>query len=515
MIYTEHRPEECRGHGDSRLAQLVRDTRRILQSTQREFANYTLHVGPDSLGDLAGLLVDFAEDLHNGTGIWDAYERYNVEFFGSPLPLTTEEGGAARKRLHPDRFRHFLWILYPLLIDRLTMSPGHQDLRRMAEASSLFLSGAFSALPKTSSVKTFLQTPNVRAADVKRKLAWLGCHSFMFRTMFARYMEDKTRGSDEIGHIDDFVCEHCTRWSGLGVIDILARILDISEHDRNDLRNWCERHTAFYRIVSKGAHALQALNLINDQPYGIRIDVEENPFRVGQVVCGSLVPWRRDWYWSGVQKAWGDASEMAVNGLKESMKRRPRIACRYWKDYEAQVRKQASNMYARALAYYGKDLIVYPDGLSMAADLEKELRSYWESMPEEEQRRMKEKHRLKEGRPRVNLPRELLDHADGVGVFLSPDEGREIMTHFTALIAGMERKGEALTDDQVHAIQSFFEQSEISPRFVKRVLDEYGAESVKTTFLLKGDLPSYWIDYLLRCRKGHFYRKRYPPLALI
>ena len=34
-------------------------------------------------------------------------------------------------------------------------------------------------------------------------------------------------------------------------------------------------------------------------------------------------------------------------------------------------------------------------------------------------------------------------------------------------------------------------------------------------FLLKGDLPSYWLDYLLRSRKGHFYRKRYPTLAVV
>ena len=61
----------------------------------------------------------------------------------------------------------------------------------------------------------------------------------------------------------------------------------------------------------------------------------------------------------------------------------------------------------------------------------------------------------------------------------------------------------------------FFDSDAISPRFVKRVLQEYGDESVKAAFLLKGDLPSYWLDYLLRSHKGHFYRKRYPSLSVI
>ena len=34
----------------------------------------------------------------------------------------------------------------------------------------------------------------------------------------------------------------------------------------------------------------------------------------------------------------------------------------------------------------------------------------------------------------------------------------------------------------------------ISPRFVRRVLNEYGDESVKAAFLLRGDVPGCWLD---------------------
>jgi hypothetical protein len=75
--------------------------------------------------------------------------------------------------------------------------------------------------------------------------------------------------------------------------------------------------------------------------------------------------------------------------------------------------------------------------------------------------------------------------------------------------------GEGLTEDEEEVIRGFFDSDAVSPRFVKRVLAEYGDESVKTAFLLKGDLPGYWLDYLLRSRKGHFYRKRYPTLSVV
>ncbi len=167
------------------------------------------------------------------------------------------------------------------------------------------------------------------------------------------------------------------------------------------------------------------------------------------------------------------------------------------------------------MTYYGKDLIVYPDGLSMAADWQKELRWHWDSKPQHEVKKVIEKHGLERGRPNMSIPRDLLEHQNGLGVFINPDEGKEIMEHFRSLIAGLNRQGEALTEDQECAIRGFFHATAISPKFVKRVLEEYGDESVRTAYVLRGDLPGYWLDYLLRSHKGHFYRKRYPSLSAV
>jgi hypothetical protein len=175
MTYATHRPQGYQGQGDPHLSKIAKKLRQALTETQDGFAHDTLRLESESLGALAGILVDFAEDLHNGTGIWAAYERYNVEFFGAALPLTSDKsGGDLGTDFHPDRFRHLLWVLYPAFLDGLVLAPTHQDLRRVAEVSSNFLTDALSAIPTDSGVKAFLGTPNEYGWDVKRKLVWLG-----------------------------------------------------------------------------------------------------------------------------------------------------------------------------------------------------------------------------------------------------------------------------------------------------------------------------------------------------
>ncbi|MCY2986792.1 MAG: sigma 54-interacting transcriptional regulator, partial [Planctomycetota bacterium] len=56
-------------------------------------------------------------------------------------------------------------------------------------------------IPEDSGVAAFLGTPGVHGWDVKRKLIWLGTHSYMFRLPFARYMAAQSSGRTDIGHM--------------------------------------------------------------------------------------------------------------------------------------------------------------------------------------------------------------------------------------------------------------------------------------------------------------------------
>ena len=198
--------------------------------------------------------------------------------------------------------------------------------------------------------------------------------------------------------------------------------------------------------------------------------------------------------------------------LKRTMKRQiPAIVCRYSKDYEAQVTQRSSDLHEWMLGYHGKDsgpvsgrLV---DGGGLAEGIRCALGFETATPAAGGHREARDEERVAR---KCRFPEDLLGHKDGLGVFLNPDEGKEIMTHFASFVVGLKKKGDGLTVDEERALRGFFDSPAVSPRFVRRLLDEYGDESVRVVFLLKGDLPEYWLDYLLRSRKGHFYRKRYP-----
>jgi hypothetical protein len=510
----QHRPTGFRGTGDAELLALSRDLGKLLWETQRTLRYETLHLKKTVTTKLAEILVEFAEDMHNGIGLWDTYESYNRDFFGVALPFAQPQETLEGVSLA--RVRHLLWVLMPELKAGLVVSPFHADLEQLAQAAHRFLANAVQSLLRGSGVQAFLETSNDDGAEVKRKLIWVGTRSYMFRLMLVNYLAEHNRGRWDIGHVDDFVCQECTRWSGLGAIDILARVLRVCDNERRQLRRRYERHASFYRILRASDGCLEALNIISQQPYRIRIDMPDHPFRTGQLVFGSLVPWRSDWYWSGEQEMWDSTAPIDEDGLRDTMKRQSsHVLCRFWEEYRLQVQRRAAELHRAALAFHGTDLVVYRDGLAMAADWQKELRASWESFPPEQVQDAVRRHGLKHGRPDMRIPPGLRNHDRGIGVYLNPEEGKEIMTEFDAVVGGLKRRGRDLTSDEEDAIQAFIEADAVSPAFVRRVLAEYGPESVRTAFRLPEPVPEYWLDYLLRSRKGHFYRKRYPTLSVV
>ncbi|MCK5614523.1 hypothetical protein KAR91_72330, partial [Candidatus Pacearchaeota archaeon] len=52
----------------------------------------------------------------------------------------------------------------------------------------------------------------------------------------------------------------------------------------------------------------------------------------------------------------------------------------------------------------------------------------------------------------------------------------------------------------------------ISPSFVKKLIKQYGDESISKAFLIP-DNNKYYLDYLFRRYKGDFYRNRYPNIS--
>lgn len=513
MSYGAYHPEGFSGECDAALPQCVKDLASVLDRAQRQFAYDTLRLNRNDLKEVAGVLVDFAVDIHNDIDMWNAYERYNVEFFGVPLSLTTK---TKPQGIHEDRIRHLLWKLYPEMISGLILSPQHQDLQHVATAAKHFLNARIPVLPQDAGVKAFLATPNEHGWDVKQKLVWTGTRSYLFRMCFKNYIAERNNGVADIPNTDAFICQECTGWSGLGVIDLLAETLDITQSERRELRSWYEPHLAPYRVLSINGDVIKALNLANKEPYTIRVGVNRHSFKVGEVVLGSLTPWRSTWYWSGQQHLLGTVDEGMVDDIVNTMRRKSsHILCRYWKEYERRIREAAARHHQSTMAYHKTDLAVYADAVDMAADWQKEMRRMWDAAPQDLVQDVIMRYGLKKGRPNISLPDDLVDSSNGIAVFANPEEGKEITPDYNDIVSGLKRCGESLTEAQATAIRGFVTADAISPAFVKRVTAEHGAESIKAAFMLGKCDEGFWLDYLLRSHKGHFYRKRYPPISTV
>ena len=514
-----NRPPTSAGRLDQRLAGLALALRGVVTETQKMFIYPACQLDNDALDELAVALVEFAEDIHAGIGLWQALENYQSEFFGTPLPLFLEVGEPLSGRFDPRRVRHFLYILWRQLKPDHLLAPDHRDLTKLAERVSEFLTVAFRGQPKDSGVARFLRTPNRRGWDVKRKLVWAGQHSYLFRQQCARYLDEQGTGTTDIDAIDDFICQRCTDWCGLGVIDLLASALELPEPDRATLRTWYERHNAPYLVVAilkRGAVAetMEVINVVNDRPYCIRLEMEKCPFAAGQTVIGSLVLWRGEWYWSGSQRMWQKAETALLAALKkEYVEKLNALAYRYRADLAQKARDIVREHHRQFVAHHGDDLAVFSDGLSLAAAAQKRMRSLFDERAEGIVADVMKRHGLRNPWPRLQFPNAFLKHRDGIGAFFNPDEGEEYMLSFNQLRSAFRKQDASLTDDEAEAVREMIESENISPAFVQRLVREHGCGAIGRAYLIRGFQQMPHLAWLLRRFKGKFYRKRYPAIS--
>jgi hypothetical protein len=504
------RPEVNPGKGDKYLPKIIQDLSNLLRKAQKTYQFDTLRLPQDKIRDLSQTLVEFAEDVHNNIGIWDSLEQYNHQFFGKKLPFVPDVTDEAPINGH--RIQYLLWNQYQMIAPELFLSPRHKDLTTLSEMVSDFLSDRFENLPVGSGVKAFLDQPNEFGWDVKRKLIWLGKHSYLFRKCYQDYLQAQG-GKPEIAVIDDFICQETTCWSGLGVIDILAEVLNITENQRNDLRSWYERHTAFYKVLSINEPVITVLNIINDKEYTVRVGDFSSQFDKNHLYFGGLIPWDGEWYWSGEQKRFENVSDDEAKELKKSFLQTPQtIVYRYCADLADKARETVKEHYKSFLDYHGKDMAVYPDGRSMATEFKNQYRHHNRSKLKTAGR-LPAEHRTPEIPDLTeSFPSDLLECDNGVCLYFNPDEGQEIVQDFYDIIGGFKKKGVNLDNDELDAIRGFVESDAVSPRFVNKLVQEYGDESVRVAFLIPDTMDKY-LEFLLRKYKGHFFRKRYPSIS--
>ena len=504
MDFQAHRPQP--DYGDAGLSRLIAELKQRLIAAQDELVYDTLRLSNYELGKLAHIIIEFAEDVQTDLGLWTVLEDYNRQFFDTPLPMILSPGYPAEQIPFPDeRICYLLWMLYPVIDPDLTLSPSHPDLHYLAGEVTDFLAERAPRLPLQSSLWPFLNRPNRYGWQVKQKLVWLGQHSYLFRYQFENFIQDHG-GQREIQVIDDFICQETTTWSGLGAIDILAAFLSLSQAQQTDLRNWYERHIAYYRVERVRRSTLTVTNLLTDTPYQVRLYQRDSRFKPGLVILGGLIPWNGQWYWSGTQSLFEANSDDDLAQFRQTfLDTVPELAYRFDPARLARAQESLGRLQQRFLDTFGQDLVSFPNGRRMASAMGKIYRQYNERLPAEE---------LDSAQPPAAYPPELVKHKKGVGVFFNPTSGIEMMTGFKHLVSGFKKQGRPLSEKEEEAIQSFIWSETISPQFVHRLAQEYGPESVATAFLIRNQPAQHCLDYLLRQYKGHFYRRRYPRITL-
>ncbi|KKM24092.1 hypothetical protein LCGC14_1608570 [marine sediment metagenome] len=156
-----------------------------------------------------------------------------------------------------------------------------------------------------------------------------------------------------------------------------------------------------------------------------------------------------------------------------------------WFTLKAKADERIKEHYKSFLKYFGDDLVIFADGLSMASTMQKKDRQYYKSkMTKKELSEFMKKHNLKDKNPNYSYPKQLIESSDGIGVYFNPQEGQEIMVGFNEIVSGFKKKGKNLTVDEKDTIISFIESNSISPNFINRIIREYSYESITAAFLI-------------------------------
>ena len=516
MNFMKHRPERHFKEENQELAEICNELKIFLNDVQDSFTYDTLVLPENKLNDLALIIVEFAEDLIHKIGIWKSLEKYNSKYFGTPLPFILHPNQNMPKRaINEKRIHYLLWNKYTEFEPSLILAPTHRDLYVMAENISDFFRSRKNKVLSNSSIKVLLNQPNDYGWDVKRKLIWLGQHSYLFRNCFEKYIEDRG-GVAETPIIDDFVCQEKTEWSGLGVPDILSSLLKITRSQRKELQSWYERHLAYFKIESVNEPIVTANNLLNNEIYTIRAGDNCNLFKPGQVIMGGLTLWNSEWYWSGRQSNFGEIPQSDLHEMIQIFKQKSsKIVYRYNKSDLKYARQRTKVFYRNFIKYHGDDFAVFSDGYSMAAAIQKQHRLEYEAKPKEAVKVVMKKHNLKNPYPNYQYPKALLESDNGIGIFLNPEEGLEIMRDFNDILSGLKKKGVNLTLDELDAIKGFVESKQISIHFVNKLVGIYGTKSIMEAFLIRNHEDIDSLTFLFRKYKGQFYGNRYPNYVFI
>ena len=231
---------------------------------------------------------------------------------------------------------------------------------------------------------------------------------------------------------------------------------------------------------------------------------------------GDLQPWNGHWYWSGKQAVYDEpVEEIQEKVITHYLANTTSAHYHFCPDLADTASNPVRLQHISYKEYYGDELVVFEDGLTLAATEKKRLKKEWAKRPKKEIRQTMKKHGLKRPEPAMSFPGKLLEQEGGIAMFFDPAEGQSFFTSFNELSQALAQEGRDHTENQREIISALFTDKGTSPAFVRRILKDGGIKSVKSVFLLSNHPSDLVQEYLLRREKGKYFKRQYPNILLV
>ena len=276
---------------------------------------------------------------------------------------------------------------------------------------------------------------------------------------------------------------------------------------------------ALYYVEDETSDSWTVKNLVNKKDYKVWKDYgpseTADPIKKGIFCFGGIVPWQKEWRWSGEQAIYpslnSDNTTEIINMFKNQY---PHIIYRYSEELRSKAFEYEKNEHDFFISHFKTNPVTFDSGYTMKDHLKQYYEAFnklkLEKMPKEE----KKKFNLGDGAPPLDLPEPLLEYTD-TAIFYVVDKGMNFLTSFREFLNTLDKKGEDMTKDDEEVIYGYVMESGIPHQLFQHLKKDYSFESVRCAFRVKEWNEEIDLEFLLRRYKGRQYKEKFPDIKIV
>lgn len=485
---------------------------------QKKFEHQTLKLKSDEAMELAWRIAGYLEDVVNQIGILKALTTKNREIFGTPIPLFVKDP----EHFSPDTINkqavtYLVWDFLTEVREDLILSPTHIDLQTIAGEIYGYLKKQVKNVPRGSKLKDFVTlSGNKNGGFVKRRLVWLGLASYLFRFSANNYLVGKEK---RVAIVEDFLMQKATKLSGFTPLDVFVEMVDLDEESKKELQKWEEPYMALYYVENETGDYWTVKNLINKKDYKVWKDYGASkiadPIKKGIFCLGGIVPWQKEWRWSGEQAIYPSLDSKSIAEIINTFKNEyPHMIYRYCEELRNKAFEYEKDEYNFFISYFKTNPVTFNSGYTMRDHLQQYYQAFNKLKLKKIPKKRKKKYNLEDGVPPLDLPEPLLECSD-TAVFYVAGKGMNFLTGFREFLKALDKKGQDLTKDDEEAIYGYVTDPAISYQLFHHLKKDYSFESVRCAFRIKEWNEERDLEFLLRRYKGKQYKEKFPDIKLV